>query len=78
MMQHCQLSVLTYPFSKKISNKEFWPSLGSNSGFIPNKLDEKFWRENEKESVFGWAGRKENKCWGLGGFSLGPPKWGEN
>ena len=25
-------------------------------------------------SVFGWVGSKENKWWGLGIFSLGPPK----
>ena len=25
-------------------------------------------------SVFSWMGRKENKWWGLGVFSLGPPK----
>ena len=25
-------------------------------------------------SVFGWMGRKENKWWGLGVFSPGPPK----
>ena len=25
-------------------------------------------------SVFGWMGRKKNKWWGLGVFSLDPPK----
>ena len=41
-------------------------------------VDRKLWRENGKEnffwSVIGWVERKENKCWGLGVFSPGPPK----
>ena len=32
------------------------------------------WEENFFWSVIGWVGRKENKCWGLGVFSPGPPK----
>ena len=40
------------------------------------------WMENFGEKmkgklfwhVFGWIGRKENKWWGPGVFSLGPPK----
>ena len=47
------------------------------------KTFETKWEEKLFWSVFGWVGRKENKWWDAGVFSLGTPKsffpkWREN
>ena len=38
------------------------------------KTLERKWEGKLFWSVFGWVGRKENKWWASGVFSLGPPK----